>query len=208
MAASPGGRVTLRQLRQSTQRNVVGALFSRFVFLLQILLLVIATPMSVHARAPESPKAAPASKQLASSEGHAARLKSSSKAALAPHGKKKVARKGLSGTASYYANRFHGRKTASGHPYHRNAMTAAHRSLPLGTWVRVINGRNGSNVVVQITDRGPFAGNRVIDLSHAAAADLDMLHKGTAPVRLEVIEENPSANNGDSLSSVQLASGY
>ena len=111
----------------------------------------------------------------------------------------------MSGTAAYYANRFHGRKTSSGNLYNKNAMTAAHRSLPLGTWVRVTNERNGNNVVVQVTDRGPFSGNRVIDLSLAAATDLDMLRKGTAPVRLGVLPEYPLAISAAPLKSVQLA---
>jgi rare lipoprotein A len=125
-----------------------------------------------------------------------------------PHGQRKLNRKGLSGKASYYANRFHGRKTASGHPYFKGAMTAAHRSLPLGTWVRVVNESNGNYVVVQITDRGPFARNRVIDLSRAAAVDLDMLEKGTAPVSLEVIQEFPPTWNAEQFHDLRLASGY
>jgi rare lipoprotein A len=124
------------------------------------------------------------------------------------HGQKKVSRKGLSGTASYYANRFHGRKTASGHPYFKGAMTAAHRSLPLGTWVRVLNESNGNYVVVQITDRGPFARNRVIDLSRAAAENLDMLDKGTAPVSLEVVQESFPAWSADQLNDLRFASRY
>lgn len=125
-----------------------------------------------------------------------------------PHGQRKLSRKGLAGKASYYANRFHGRKTASGHPYFKGAMTAAHRSLPLGTWVRVINESNGNYVVVQITDRGPYARNRVIDLSRAAATDLDMLESGTAPVSLEVVQEFPSAWNAEQFRDLRLAAGY
>ncbi|MCK7497991.1 MAG: septal ring lytic transglycosylase RlpA family protein [Comamonadaceae bacterium] len=101
----------------------------------------------------------------------------------------RTARKSQAGSASYYANRFHGRKTASGRPYHKDAMTAAHRTLPLGTWVRVTSVRNNRSVVVQITDRGPYYGGRIIDLSRAAATELDMLHAGTARVRLEVLQE-------------------
>lgn len=132
----------------------------------------------------------------------------SAKKSASPDGKKMTNRKGLSGRASYYANRFHGRKTASGHPYHKDAMTAAHRSLPLGTWVRVVNERNGNYVVVQITDRGPFAKGRVIDLSLAAATNLDMLKTGTVPVSLEVVQEFPPARNAELLADARIASGY
>jgi rare lipoprotein A len=125
-----------------------------------------------------------------------------------PDSKKMNARKGLSGKASYYANGFHGRKTASGHPYQKEAMTAAHRSLPLGTWVRVINESNGNFVVVQITDRGPFIKNRVIDLSLAAAKNLDMLKQGTVTVSLEVVQEFSQAGNVDLLADARYAYGY
>jgi rare lipoprotein A len=125
-----------------------------------------------------------------------------------PQGNKLVKRKGLSGKASFYSNRFHGRKTASGHPYYKDAMTAAHRSLPLGTWVRVVNERNGYYVVVQITDRGPFAKDRVIDLSLAAATSLDMLKTGTVPVSLEVVQEFSQARSTELLADARVASGY
>jgi rare lipoprotein A len=109
--------------------------------------------------------------------------------AIPAHPKKIAARKGLSGIASYYANRFHGRRTSSGHLYYKDAWTAAHRTLPLGTWVRVTNDTNGKSAVVQITDRGPYAKHRVIDLSRLAANELGMIHGGTAPVHLEVVQE-------------------
>jgi rare lipoprotein A len=91
------------------------------------------------------------------------------------------------GKASFYANRFHGRKTASGRPYRKDAYTAAHRTLPLGTWVKVTNTRNDRSVVVQINDRGPYVGRRIIDLSRAAARKIGMIRSGTAPVRLEIV---------------------
>lgn len=91
------------------------------------------------------------------------------------------------GKASFYANRFHGRKTASGRPYRKDAYTAAHRTLQLGTWVRVTNTRNDRSVVVQINDRGPYVGRRIIDLSRAAASKIGMIRSGIAPVRLEVV---------------------
>ena len=88
------------------------------------------------------------------------------------------------GIASYYADRFHGRRTASGEPYDRNAMTAAHRRLPFGTHVRVTNLANGQAVDVRINDRGPFVAGRVIDVSYAAARKLGMLKRGVVKVRL------------------------
>ena len=92
------------------------------------------------------------------------------------------------GFASYYASRFDGNKTASGERYDEKALTAAHRTLPFGTRVQVTNLANGRSVVVRITDRGPFARGRVIDLSRRAARRLDFLRDGTTRVRLEVVQ--------------------
>lgn len=93
------------------------------------------------------------------------------------------------GKASYYSRRFVGHKTASGHPYSPDAYTGAHRSLPLGTWVKVTNLTNRLAVIVQITDRGPFgAGHRIIDLSRRAALDLGMARSGVVPVSIEVVQ--------------------
>jgi rare lipoprotein A len=94
---------------------------------------------------------------------------------------------GLAGLASWYGPRHHGRPTASGAPYDMYAMTAAHRTLPLGARVRVTNLDNGRVVVVRITDRGPYTRDRVIDVSYAAAEALGLLERGVAPVRLEVL---------------------
>lgn len=88
------------------------------------------------------------------------------------------------GIASYYADRFHGRQTASGERYDRNAYTAAHRRLPFGTLVQVTRIDNGKTVEVRINDRGPFVKGRVIDLSYAAAKKLGMLRKGVIKVRV------------------------
>lgn len=88
------------------------------------------------------------------------------------------------GKASWYGPGFHGRRTASGELFDMNDHTAAHRSLPFGTRVRVRNVQNGREVVVRINDRGPWAANRLIDLSKAAAAALDFLQAGEAPVIL------------------------
>ena len=92
-----------------------------------------------------------------------------------------------SGRASWYGSQFHGRKTASGERFNMNAMTAAHRSLPFGTRVRVTNKRNGRSVVVRINDRGPFSGGRILDVSKAAANRLGLIATGTAPVTLQVL---------------------
>jgi len=92
------------------------------------------------------------------------------------------------GTASYYADSLQGNPTASGEPYDRNELTAAHRTLEFGTRVRVTNRDNGKSVVVRINDRGPHAAGYVIDVSGAAAEKLGLLDTGTAPVSLEVLD--------------------
>ncbi len=91
------------------------------------------------------------------------------------------------GEASYYGDEFEGRPTASGEPFAQAALTAAHRTLPIGTRVRVTNVSSQESVVVRINDRGPFAERRVIDLSKAAAREIGMLEAGTAQVRLELL---------------------
>ena len=91
------------------------------------------------------------------------------------------------GIASYYGHDFSGNKTATGERFNPNGMTAAHRSLPFGTRVRVTNTRNGRSVVVRINDRGPYIRGRVIDLSLGAARILGMMGSGIAPVRIEVL---------------------
>jgi rare lipoprotein A (peptidoglycan hydrolase) len=91
------------------------------------------------------------------------------------------------GVASWYGADFHGRTTSNGEVYDMDAFTAAHRTLPFGSRVRVTNQENGRQVVVRINDRGPFVAGRIIDLSRAAATLLDMLGPGTVPVRLEVL---------------------
>ena len=91
------------------------------------------------------------------------------------------------GLASWYGPGFHGRRTASGEIYNMYAFTAAHRTLPLGTYVLVTNLKNGRRVVVRINDRGPFVPGRIIDLSYAAARALGMIRDGVVPVRLTVL---------------------
>lgn len=89
------------------------------------------------------------------------------------------------GQASYYGARHHGNKTASGERFDQNALTAAHRSLPFGSQVQVTNLRNNKIVMVRINDRGPYAKQRIIDLSQKAAEQLGMLRDGVVPVRIE-----------------------
>jgi rare lipoprotein A len=91
------------------------------------------------------------------------------------------------GRASYYGNELAGNRTASGERFNPNALTAAHRSLPLGTKLRVTNLANGRSVIVRVNDRGPFVGNRLIDVSLAAAREIRMIGSGTAQVRLDIV---------------------
>ncbi|NTU97315.1 MAG: septal ring lytic transglycosylase RlpA family protein [Chlorobiaceae bacterium] len=89
------------------------------------------------------------------------------------------------GTASYYADQFQGRRTANGETFNMHELTAAHRSLPFGTWVKVTNMNNGKDVIVRINDRGPYVKGRIIDLSIGAAKELGIVHSGIVKVRLE-----------------------
>jgi len=93
-----------------------------------------------------------------------------------------------SGKASYYADKFQGRKTASGEPYDKKALTGAHRSLPFGTRVRVTNTENGASVIVRINDRGPFSKGRIIDLSRAAFSSIGKTSAGILNVTIEALE--------------------
>ncbi len=94
------------------------------------------------------------------------------------------------GVASWYGPGFHGKKTANGERYNQNALTAAHKTLPLGTVVRVTNLSNDESVTLRINDRGPFKYDRIIDVSRRAARILDMHDAGTATVRVEALSEN------------------
>ncbi len=90
--------------------------------------------------------------------------------------------------ASYYADKFHGRKTASGAIYHRDSLTCAHKTLPFGTVLKVKNLRNDKEVIVTVTDRGPFIKGRTIDLSYAAAKEIGMIPHGILTVEMQRIE--------------------
>ncbi|MEX0639212.1 MAG: septal ring lytic transglycosylase RlpA family protein [Balneolaceae bacterium] len=116
-----------------------------------------------------------------------------------------------SGVASWYGPDFHGKATANGETYNMDDLTAAHRTLPFNTWVRVTNHENGKSVDVRINDRGPYVGNRIIDLSREAARRIDMIGPGTAEVNIYFLEEGDrplSEANTSSRESftVQLAS--
>lgn len=91
--------------------------------------------------------------------------------------------------ASWYGPNFHGKLTANGETYNMNDLTAAHRSLPFNTVVKVTNLDNGRSVVVRVNDRGPYVGNRIIDLSRQAARKIDMEDAGVAEVRIELVQE-------------------
>ena len=91
------------------------------------------------------------------------------------------------GVASYYGNELAGNRTASGERFNPHGLTAAHRTLPLGTKLRVTNMANGKSVIVRVNDRGPFVGRRLIDVSLGAAQQIQMVRSGTAQVRLEIV---------------------
>ncbi|MBD5782314.1 septal ring lytic transglycosylase RlpA family protein [Pelagicoccus sp. NFK12] len=93
----------------------------------------------------------------------------------------------MKGRASYYSDKFHGKPTASGEPYDRTELTAAHPELEFGTEVRVTYLETGESVVVEVNDRGPHSGNRIIDLSRAAAREIGLVDDGVGLVELEVI---------------------
>ncbi|HTC78161.1 MAG TPA: septal ring lytic transglycosylase RlpA family protein [Terriglobales bacterium] len=98
------------------------------------------------------------------------------------------------GTASWYGRQFHGKTTASGEPFNMFNLTAAHRTLKLGTWVKVTNMRNGASVIVRINDRGPVPESRIIDLSYEAATMLDLRAYGLQKVRLDIADPETVAS--------------
>lgn len=100
------------------------------------------------------------------------------------------------GIASYYGNQFHGRRTSSGEIYHRDSLTCAHRTLPFGTLLKVRNTKNGREVVVKVTDRGPFRRGGVVDLSMAAAKEIGMVSSGIVRVEVEQVKSR-KASDGD-----------
>jgi rare lipoprotein A len=104
---------------------------------------------------------------------------------------------GETGLASWYGHPYHGRPAADGEIYDMEGFTAAHRTLPFGAWVRVVNLTNDKTVDVRITDRGPFVENRIIDLSHAAAQAIGLIGPGIASVRLDILSVPAAASAGN-----------
>ncbi|ORU90311.1 MAG: hypothetical protein A6F71_04885 [Cycloclasticus sp. symbiont of Poecilosclerida sp. M] len=94
------------------------------------------------------------------------------------------------GSASWYGTKFHGNKTSNGETYNMYAMTAAHKTLPIPTYLQVHNLNNGKKIIVRVNDRGPFHGGRIVDLSYAAAIKLGVLKTGTAPVEIRALDPN------------------
>jgi rare lipoprotein A len=101
------------------------------------------------------------------------------------------------GIASWYGKDFHGKKTSNGEVYDMHAMTAAHKTLPLGVFVKVRNRETGQETIVRVNDRGPFVKDRIIDLSYAAAKKLSVDGKGTAPVRIEALGYRATGASGE-----------
>jgi rare lipoprotein A len=96
------------------------------------------------------------------------------------------------GNATYYSKNMHGRKTSDGGKYHKDSLTCAHRTYPLGTLLKVRNPKNNKEVIVKVTDRGPHRRNLIIDLSYAAAKEIDIVRFGIAAVEISRVEEIPS----------------
>lgn len=108
----------------------------------------------------------------------------------------------FNGVASWYGSDFHGKTTSNGEGYDMYSFTAAHKTLPMNTVVRVTNLENGSETIVRINDRGPFVESRIIDLSYSAAYKIDLPRKGTAPVRLEVLGFEPSGSRSINMKTI------
>ena len=109
-----------------------------------------------------------------------ARLKSNSKI--------NKSQKVFYGISSYYGQKFHGKLTANGEVFDMYGLTAAHKTLPLNTIIRVTNKANDNSLILRVNDRGPYVGNRILDCSYGAALKLDFLNQGTAEIKIEVIE--------------------
>lgn len=112
----------------------------------------------------------------------------SKSAKRATTGKQAPAAGVLHGKGTWYGGKWHGRLTANGETYNKRSMTAAHKTLPFNTRVRVTNLKNGRSVVLRINNRGPYGKGRIIDVSEAAAEKLDMIRAGVVPVRVEVLK--------------------
>lgn len=137
-------------------------------------------PIDDHPSRPKRPHARPGERPPPSHSSHAA--------GTTPDGTEH-------GVASYYAHHLSGRRTASGQAYDPQALTAAHRTLPLGTQVRVVNPKNDKSVVVTVNDRGPVAKNRMIDVSSAAADRLEMKKSGVTRVETRVVGKDSTQDD-------------
>lgn len=203
---------TKLKLNLNTRTKQLSPLFqpSRIAVVLAVLGLAIVVPVSaVVVRAAESSRRTPAVAAAHGPEAAALSVATASTGAeltiSAQSSHKPIRIHMMSGNASWYGAVLQGHRTASGAIFDENQLTAAHRTLPFGTMVRVVDLRNHRTVVVKITDRGVLNADRAIDLSHAAAEQLDMLRDGVHPVRLEIIPKNdpslraPNANETASL---------
>ena len=103
------------------------------------------------------------------------------------------------GMASYYADKFVGKKTASGETYSHNKLTCAHRTLPFGTRLRVTNPANDVSLILTVNDRGPFSGGRVLDVSKSAAQKLGMIQKGVVRLKVEILDDDTNDSNTSEL---------
>lgn len=143
---------------------------------------------SVPVHAAEAPVAeTPAAERIESLSAVVATLDESIRIADPVAAEEKVWKAVGQGIASYYGRELAGNRTASGERFNPNGLTAAHRTLPLGTKLRVTNVANGRSVIVRVNDRGPFVGKRLIDVSLGAAREINMVRSGTAQVRLELV---------------------
>ena len=151
---------------------------------------VAATKQAKAATVLKAPKSAKHKTAVKKQAVKSAPQKAKKKISLAEKHKNTPRKHYQSGVASYYADKFNGRRTANGERFDNSAMTAAHRSLPFGTLLEVTNMRNGRKVVVRVNDRGPYTHARVLDLSKNAARQLGMHHSGTAQVKVAVLDKN------------------
>lgn len=150
-------------------------------------LLMLLHPQSGHSSDVESPPEEKAQPAEPAEQAGRPKLGAKIREALSPENWKEKPQQKQQGLSSWYGKQFHGKKTASGELFDMHAMTAAHRTLPLQTYVRVTNIANGRQVVVRINDRGPRLHSRIIDLSQAAAQALGFSKKGLARVEVEVL---------------------
>ncbi len=178
--AMPSRRERLRAFMRLKSQN---RLLLGSVGVLTALAMALGTAMIVNDNAPETVRLG---KGMASVDAKPLNAYERKPADTAPASAPSASDLG-SGEASYYGPGFEGRPTANGERFNPNDLTAAHRTLPMGSRVRVTNPKTGDSVVVRINDRGPFHGNRVIDLSQAAARTIGLIRSGTGTVRLALL---------------------